>query len=247
MSVGSEKLKILVVEDDVIVGTHLSEILTNEGYEVTDLLTNGEEAIKFFKSKTVDLVLMDVKLGEGIDGIETATQLYQSHKTPVIFVTANADEQTFSRAKNAFPFAFIQKPFKPDNLLQTIEVAFNKIFEVNENEEESQKTGLQIDDRVFIKDGSKMTKVILKDILYVEADRNYCSIFTESKTFVLSVPLKKFEAKIASPLFQRTHRSYLVNLNHVDAVDEFGLIINDKTIPISRQFKSKIMKQLNIV
>ena len=73
-------------------------------------------------------------------------------------------------------------------------------------------------------------KIMVADILYIEADRNYSRIFTGIKEFLLSTTLKTIEEKLSGNLFVRIHRSYLINLAHVDEVAEDHVVISQKAI-----------------
>src|SRR5687767_14872735 len=105
-------IKILVVEDEMIIGAKISMQLTSLGYEVTGMLPRGEEAIAHVAENKPDIVLLDINLKGKLDGIETALQLQKVADIPIIYLTANSDEATFNRAKVSRPYAFIAKPYK---------------------------------------------------------------------------------------------------------------------------------------
>ena len=92
----STLIKILVVEDEMIIGAKISMQLTSLGYEVTGMLPRGEEAILHVADNRPDIVLLDINLKGKLDGIETAIQLQQHGPIPVIYLTANSDEATFN-------------------------------------------------------------------------------------------------------------------------------------------------------
>ena len=93
-------VKILVVEDEMIIGAKISMQLTSLGYEVTGILPRGEEAILHAKENKPDIILLDINLKGKLDGIETARALQQHGSVPIIYITANSDEATFNRAKS---------------------------------------------------------------------------------------------------------------------------------------------------
>jgi len=86
---------------------------------------------------------------------------------------------------------------------------------------------------------------MLDDILYVEADRNYCKINTESESFLIVSPLNKLCEKINQRHFIRIHRSFVVNFSKLDAVADSFVEINSKQIPVSKQYKDELHKMLN--
>ena len=85
---------------------------------------------------------------------------------------------------------------------------------------------------------------MLMDILYMEADRNYSRIFTSQKEFVLSITLKYIEEKLRIPFFMRIHRSYLVNMMHINQVLEADVMIGDKAIPLGTGMREKLMQRM---
>ena len=120
------KNRILIVEDESIVATHLKGALLNRNYEVTGSFSSGEEAIEFVKNNLPDLVLMDIRLKGKLDGIETATLINELFDIPVIYLTAYSDETTLTRAKITQPFGYIVKPFVEKELYSTIEMVLFK-------------------------------------------------------------------------------------------------------------------------
>ncbi len=89
-----------------------------------------------------------------------------------------------------------------------------------------------------------MIKILVADILYIEADRNYSRIFTKNKEHLLSITLKTIEEKLPGHIFLRTHRSYIVNLAHIDEVADSHIIIAQKPIPISAGLKEQLMQRI---
>ena len=118
--------KILIVEDESIVATHIAEMLKHSGYEVTDTVPSGEMALLSIGREKPDLILMDIVLNGGMSGIETAEKINSSLDVPVIFLTAYSDKKTLDKAKNMGPFGYIVKPFKEKDLHSCIQVALQK-------------------------------------------------------------------------------------------------------------------------
>ena len=119
-------LKVLVVEDEVIVALELQNHLERLGYEVVDSVTSGEKAVRQAAQLQPNLVLMDIRLDGALDGIEAARRIRAAHDIPIIFLTAFGDEETLERAKETGAFGFILKPFRERELYATIEVALSK-------------------------------------------------------------------------------------------------------------------------
>ncbi len=114
--------QILIVEDEAIVAMDLRLHLQDLGYAVSGLASTGEEAVAMAERTRPSLVLMDISLGAGMDGIEAAHHM-QGMGLPVVYLTAFADETTLTRAKQSGPYGYLLKPFDERTLHSTIEMA----------------------------------------------------------------------------------------------------------------------------
>lgn len=116
---------ILAVEDESIVAEDIREMLEGLNYQV-ELAYNAEEGYEQVRTLRPDLVLMDIMLGSGPDGIELAERIRRQFNIPVIFLTAYADDATLQRAKIVEPYGYILKPFKERELHTLIEISLYK-------------------------------------------------------------------------------------------------------------------------
>ncbi|MEO8822464.1 MAG: response regulator [Ginsengibacter sp.] len=241
-------IKILVVEDEMVIAAKMSLLLTNLGYEVDGILPRGEEAIMHVKENNVDIILLDINLKGKLDGIETARQIQQFSNVPIIYLTANGDEATFNRAKTTKPAGFISKPFKQLDLQRAIELAICRMAEkdtgplvpANNNEEQH----FILSDRIFVRCKEKMIKIMISDIMYIEADRNYSRILTDHKEYLLSVTLKTIEEKLSKNIFVRIHRSYIININQIEEMAESHVVIRHHPIPLSSGLKENLFQRI---
>jgi len=120
------KARIMVVEDESVVGFDLKRILINLHYDVVGIIRSGEEAfVKAFEQKP-DLILMDIMLDGKMNGIETAEEIKKDMDVPIIFLTAYADNNTLQSAKLTEPYGYILKPFEDKSLQSAIEIALYK-------------------------------------------------------------------------------------------------------------------------
>jgi CheY-like chemotaxis protein len=117
------KPSILIVEDDPIVSNLIEIWLVKLGYTVAGKATTGEDAITVTREKRPDLVLMDIGLKGGIDGIDAANHLRKTFRVPFIYLTANAEGDVLERAKITEPAGFVMKPFTDRDLVAAIEMA----------------------------------------------------------------------------------------------------------------------------
>jgi DNA-binding LytR/AlgR family response regulator len=238
--------KILIVEDEMIIGANISLQLTNLGYEVTGITTRGEEALNHIRQNLPDIVLMDIQLKGSLDGIETVRLMQKEFSVPVIYLTANADEEHFNRAKSTNPYAFISKPFKKLDLQHAIELIPEKVNSAvnsNENDDFLGSPFIQTDS-IYVRRNERMIKIMIKDIYYFEADRNYCKIFAKNKESLLVMTLKEIDEKLPAEHFLRIHRSFIINLSHVDEVAGTHVVIGKKAIPLSKSLRTELMKRL---
>lgn len=115
--------KILIVEDESIVGLDIQKRLKRMGYEALEVLSTGQKAIEYVQRELPDLILMDIQIQGNIDGVETANQIRKRFDVPIVYLTAFSDETTMQRAKATEAFAYVLKPFKDRELYSSIEFA----------------------------------------------------------------------------------------------------------------------------
>lgn len=118
-----DKIKVLIVEDEAIIAMDIKNRLEHLGHIITAIAYSGDEAIKMAAQTHPDIVLMDIMLGESMDGIEAARQIHNFLDIPIIYLTAYADKKTLARAKITKPFGYILKPFEERELHSAIEIA----------------------------------------------------------------------------------------------------------------------------
>lgn len=121
-----ERIRILIVENEGLVGCDMAVGLTELGYRVVGSCTTGEEALRIYDDLRPDLVLMDVHLDGPLDGVETARRLQKRGPVAVVYVTACADLETVTRARETQPYGYLLKPFNQDELRLTVEVAASR-------------------------------------------------------------------------------------------------------------------------
>ena len=129
---------ILVVEDERIVAEDIRNTLLNRGYRVLSVASSGEQALEQAEEGNPDLVLMDMRIQGDMDGTETARRIRDRFGTPVVYLTAYADEATLDKAKLAEPYGYIIKPFEERELYSVIEIALYK-HEVDRKLRESER------------------------------------------------------------------------------------------------------------
>jgi two-component system, response regulator PdtaR len=120
---GRKPIAILVVEDEVLIGNYIKEILSAAGFEVIGVAASGPEAMSLAAQTQPTLALADIGLTGPIDGIELARRLRQEFSVPSIFLSGLIDERTIKRSATAQPLGFLEKPFIPSRMFAAIERA----------------------------------------------------------------------------------------------------------------------------
>ena len=128
------RAKILVVEDEWLVGHHIKLTLEDLGYAVVGLTGSGDEALQLATEHLPELVLMDISLEGDMDGIEAAEKINQQLEVPVVFLTAFSDPQALGMSKGATSYGFIMKPFETQDLHSAIENALQQTQSENRPE-----------------------------------------------------------------------------------------------------------------
>ncbi len=149
------KTNVLIVEDEIIVAKNIEAMLKVLDYDVAGICISSEQAIKVVAEKKPDLILMDIVLGDDIDGIQAAAKILEEVTVPIIFVTSYSNDDTLKRAKETAPYGYIIKPIQEKELLAGIEIAlerYNLEQKIRENEQLLQTTLRSISDGIITTD-----------------------------------------------------------------------------------------------
>jgi DNA-binding LytR/AlgR family response regulator len=242
-----DSIRILIVEDEPIIAADLADRLIEMGFDVVGPCVTGETALELVQQYAPDLILMDIQLEGTMDGVETTKRIQENHAIPVIFLTSNSDEGTFARAKATMPAAFMSKPFRGKDLKHTIELAISKVSPTTPAvpvPSDAEQTYL-FKDRIFVKSKDRMVRLFFHEILWLEADDYYCRLVTPGKEILITQTLKQIGETLADvPGLMRVHRSYIVNLAHVEEIGDLCVYIGKKQIPINKASKNDIIARL---
>jgi len=250
------KTSVLVVEDENIVSKDIQHSLKKLGYVVVGAASTGEKAIALALQNKPDVVLMDIMLKGDMNGIETASRIRAELKTPVIYLTAYADEVTLAKAKVTEPYGYIIKPFKEIDLHTSIEMALYKHGKENEVLKERDLLFSLVENKdnnsanfIFVKSNSRLVKLKTEDIYYIEALKDYVVINSLNSRYTIHSTMKDIERKLPSDEFIRVHRSFIVRLDKIAAIEQPNLILENekKTIPIGGSYKDELSRRINLV
>ena len=119
--------RILIVEDDYVVGLDLENALSDAGFEVVGIAASAAQALRLAGSKRPHLAIMDVHLSGKRDGIDAALEMFTAHGVRSIFATAYHDDQTRSRGDKAAPLGWLPKPYQLDTLISMVKTAIAQL------------------------------------------------------------------------------------------------------------------------
>lgn len=248
------KTNVLVVEDESIVSKDIQHSLKKLGYNVVGAAATGERALELIISENPDIVLMDIMLKGEMTGIDTAAKVKEIKGIPVIFLTAYADESTLSKAKITEPYGYIIKPFKEIDLHTSIEMALYKHSKEKEVEKERDLLYNIVENKenkefIFVKSNSRLVKLKTDDLYFIEALKDYVVINTLNSRYTIHSTMKDIERKLPSDDFIRVHRSFIVRLDKIAAIEQPNLILESdkKTIPIGGSYKDDLVKKINLI
>jgi two-component system response regulator LytT len=248
------KTNVLVVEDESIVSKDIQHSLKKLGYLIAGAAVTGEKAIELARTEAPDIVLMDIMLKGEMNGIEAADIIRRELSIPVIFLTAYADEATLAKAKVTEPYGYIIKPFKQIDLHTSIEMALYKHQKKQEVERERDLLYSIVENKdkqdfIFVKSNSKLLKLNMKDIYFIEALKDYVVINTVDARYTIHSTMKDIECKMGTDQFIRIHRSFIVRLDKIASIEYPNLTLenNKKVVPIGGSYRDDLVARINLV
>lgn len=246
------KPKILISEDEVIIAEDLAASLEELGY-TTCAIDSGQDTIERIRETQPDLVLLDINLGGDQDGVDIGNRIRQEFDIPFIYLTAYADHATIDRAKKTEPDGFLVKPFDEKSLRSAIEIALYKHDSGHREEKDMNGSAVSAKEQevaaeyIFVKVKHRIIKVHYSEIIWVEAYDNYSFIVTADQKYLVSSTLKDMESKLPPQNFVRVHRSYIANLDKIEALEENSVVFAKGDIPIGKSYKKTLMSRFNII
>lgn len=239
-------MNILIVEDEHIVAIHLQEVLKEFGYQADDVATNYEEAIAVLQTKVVHLVMLDINLKGHQTGIDVAEFIRENLKVPFIFLSSHQDMAIVNAALKTSPNAFLPKPFDKVTIYSALKLAL-KSFREESREYSSQSDDPEstvIKDALFIKEKHMFTKILLADILYIRSDDNYLELHTNKKKFTIRETLKNILGQLPQNSFFKVHKSFIINLNAITAINYVHVMIDKIEIPITAENRTELLSKI---
>jgi DNA-binding LytR/AlgR family response regulator len=227
-------IKCVVIDDEQpareLILLHLSNL---RDFEVLATFDNALDAFNFLQKNVVDLIFLDIRMPR-VSGLELIRSLRICPK--VILTTAFREY-----AVEAFELEvmdYLVKPITHERFMKAIS-RFNYSLTERPDTANSFDTAY-----IFLKAGKGLTKIYLKDILYIEGLRDFIKVHTTERVFVASERLSYMEEKLPEKQFARVHKSFIVALGKINSLQAEQLMIGTVAIPIGRVFKNEFLKKV---
>ncbi|WP_442267340.1 LytR/AlgR family response regulator transcription factor [Tenacibaculum sp. ZS6-P6] len=225
-----------VVVDDEPVAREIIEsfIQKTPNLSLAASFSNALETIQFAQENEADVYFLDINMPE-INGLSLAKIV--NSDAHIIFTTAYRDYAIDGFNLNVIDY--LLKPIAFDRFLQAIKKIPQKrqIIQKTENKNNNENF-------LFVRSERKMVKVNYRDIIYIESLSDYLKIHLQEKTIVTRETISNIENKLPEKLFIRVHRSFIVAVHFIDAYTNEFIEINNKAIPISRNYKESTLQKL---
>ena len=190
------------------------------------------------KNKDIELIFLDIKMPE-MDGFDFIGSL----ETPPNIIIVSGGEEFALRAFDFNVVDFLLKPISYSRFCKAVDKTIRYF-----SHREAPTSG---DDEIFIKKGSSLVKLKLKDIVYVEALENYVTVHTNNDKYTIHFTMKAIETQLPSGVFIRVHRSFIINKSMIQAIKENALDISVgntiRTIPVGKSFKDSLLNDINVM
>lgn len=244
-------VRILLVEDEFVTLDLLRDYLEQSGYEVSGDAMSASEAIEVLERFDTDLAILDINIRGEHDGVWLANEIREHYNIPFIFLTAYSDVANVRRAAEAYPYGFVVKPFTEADVMAAVEVAIKQ--HERERKAHSPKPvkrshhALTAESSIYLKDALTYRKVLLSDILYIQAFKNYIEFsLINEQPVVLRSTLYKFMELLPKEVFRQIHRSFVVNMQHVELIGGDYVLVKNKSIPMGKSFRTEFMEAINL-
>jgi len=230
-------MKALIVDDNDIARTtlaHLAKQVPN--LTIVNEYSNAIEAYNHLQNNQVDLIFLDIEMPE-MTGIELTKNL-SGKDIIIIFTSSNKDYALEAFELNIADY--ILKPVMPARFLQAVSKA-QSILESRKEDVEVTK-----DEFLFVRDSNITRRLKLDDIFYAEAMGDYVKFYTREKMFAIHGKMKTAEERLPKDDFIRVHRSFIIAVNKIDTLQDGGIMINGKFIPVADAYRKALNTRMNV-
>jgi len=224
------KISCIITDDEPIARKGLQGYIGKIDFlELKGVCENAIQLNNLLKQAPVDLLFLDIEMPY-VSGIEFL--MNTSSPPKVIFTTAY--ERYAIKGYELDVLDYLLKPISFDRFMKSANKAYDYF---NANQEPTTQY-------LFVKADSKLEKVNFSDILFVEAMENYVGIYLTGKKLITHSTLKALQEKLPVQDFLQPHKSYLINLNHINSIEGNMLHIGEYQVPISKYLKEEVMERI---
>lgn len=226
----------IIVEDEPLARNLLSAYISKvPRLELKQSFSNALDALEYLRENPVDVLFSDIQMPE-----VTGITLLKLLKTKPLIILTTAYSEYALEGYELEVYDYLLKPISFERFLKAVEKGIARLDGSNSPTaqvliQEVQSTPAV--DYIFVKDGTKLIKINLSDILYIEGLKDYVCIYTPQKKIVSLQTMKSLEASLPSDRFVRVHNSFIIALASIEEIEKDRLVINKSTIPISDTYK----------
>lgn len=232
-------MNILVVVNELITWEYLQDTILSFGYVKCCHTSTYEKSIALINEVSIDLVIIDLSGENRNAGVAFAELIHYAYKLPFMLVVSKANMLIVNRTKSLYPKGYLLKPFSRESIRVALEICLARV------ERENKKISTQLTESIFLKEENTYQKIPFENVLWVNAHNRKVIINTKNgEQIEQNNSLEMIHKSLPSHLFFKTHRSYIVNLTKIDAVNKNFVLIGEHFIPISdikyKEFVSRI-------
>jgi len=222
----------IIVDDEPLAREAIRMLIDQtDNLELTGSFNSPDSATKFLANNAVDLIFLDIQM-PGVNGIEFAKTIPK--ETFVIFTTAFYEFATDSYEVDAIDYLI--KPVKLERFKKGVEKAqtYYKLFKADYASNNIENI---TDDYFFVKADRKMLKIHFNSILFIEGLKDYVVMHTENQKVITAMNIKTIHDQLPRTMFVRVSKSYIINIKHIDSVDNNTVYIGKSEIPIGNIYR----------
>ncbi len=233
-----QKISCIIVDDNPIARESMVMLASQiDDLDVVKVCENAFLAYNYLQHNDVDLILLDIEMPE-MTGIELTKNL-SGKKNLIIYTTSNKDYAIEAFDLNVSDY--LVKPFSSQRFLKAIDKARETLSG------KAEETEITNDEFIFVRDSSIVRRLRINDILFAEAMGDFVKFHTGDKLFVIHTRLKSVEERLPKSKFIRIHRSYIVSLQHIDTLQEGGMVIQGNFLPIADSYRKNLHRVINVI
>ncbi|MGE0076287.1 MAG: LytR/AlgR family response regulator transcription factor [Bacteroidales bacterium] len=231
----------ILIDDDEMSRRVVEEYATKVDFlQLVHSFSSAVDALNYLKNteNSVQLIFLDVEMPEmtGIDFLEA------NANHPQIIIVSSKEKYALKAFEHSVT-DYLLKPITFPRFFKAVSRVYEKYNQ--------QRSPLDDEKEIFIKKNNSLIRVKFNDILWIEALENYIVINTTNDRFTIHLTMKSIENQLPNVRFKRVHRSFIVNLNRIDSIEDNAIAIRTsdgkKVIPIGKSYRDKLLSEINLI